>query len=472
MPNIDRLLDLRRVFTLVVFLGLVSLAARRVVDPDLWWHLRTGHLTIENGAVFHTDPFSFTRAGQPWINHEWLADVAMYELHRAAGWGGLILISALLWTIAYSLAFRRAGKSYTAGVVTLAGAFASLPVWDVRPQVFSVLFASALLGLNDAAESRPRQLWWAVPLMFLWVNLHAGYALGIALLFLFLLGDVLEYFLHGKGQGFRTRLMAFVACLAVVPLNPYGFRMYGYPLATLRSSSMQNYIQEWFSPNFHDPQYLPLALVLLAVFALLALSSRRLHAGEMILLAFGVLAALVSVRHIAIFALIATPILSKLLGDFLPKNDRVPVRSLGMAAVNAALLVCFTIFVVVHVRQTIQRQPAVEREQFPAKAVEYLASHELPGNLLNHYDWGGYLIWRLYPSTLVFCDGRADVYGDAVMKEFADVSTLRGDWNGVLERWQIRTVLMPPDSPLITALKASGRWQMAYRDSQAVILIR
>src|SRR5208337_5386802 len=125
-------------------------------------------------------------------------------------------------------------------------------------------------------------------------NLHAGYALGIALMALFLVGDALDaafYFARcGSKDGhpltarFRVLALAIVACIAVVPLNPYGTAIYGYPLETLRSRAMQSYIGEWLSPNFHQDRYLPTLMMILATLALPVLSPRRLRPREVLLL--------------------------------------------------------------------------------------------------------------------------------------------------------------------------------------------
>ena len=90
--------------------------------------------------------------------------------------------------------------------------------------------------------------------------------------------------------------------------------------------------------------------------------------------------------------------------------------------------------------------------------------------MMNHYNWGGYFIWKLYPQYRVFMDGRADVYGDTLMTEFGDCYYLTDDWRKSLQAWGIRTVVLPPDAPLITALRSSPEWEQIYADSEAVIL--
>src|SRR5579862_394816 len=140
------LLQTRRVFLAILALGLFTMTARAVTDPDVWWHLRTGQLILQNHGVFHTDPYSFTRSGQPWINHEWLSEVLLFGVYRVAGFGGLIVAFSAIISTTYLLVFARsAGRPYLAGLMTLWGAMASGSSWGVRPQMFSLLLASIVL---------------------------------------------------------------------------------------------------------------------------------------------------------------------------------------------------------------------------------------------------------------------------------------------------------------------------------------
>jgi len=92
---------------------------------------------------------------------------------------------------------------------------------------------------------------------------------------------------------------------------------------------------------------------------------------------------------------------------------------------------------------------------------------------MNHYNWGGYFIWQLYPEYRVYIDGRADVYGDSFLEEFAATYYLRGSsWRSGLERWGVRTVVLPPDAPLVTALSSLPQWKVVFSDRQATVLTR
>src|ERR1700733_9062050 len=103
----NRLLRTSNVFVAVVFLGLFAMAARNVTDPDVWWHLRTGQYIVEHTSVPHTDPFSYTRAGKPWVAHEWLTEVLLFETERVAGLGALIVIFSAVICGAFFLLYLR-----------------------------------------------------------------------------------------------------------------------------------------------------------------------------------------------------------------------------------------------------------------------------------------------------------------------------------------------------------------------------
>jgi hypothetical protein len=480
-----RLLQTRQVFVFVLALGLFTMAARGVTDPDVWWHLRTGQLILQNHSLFHTDPYSFTRFGQPWINHEWLSEILLFGLYRVSGFAGLIVVFAVIIAMTLLLVFIRCpGRPYLAALVTLAGAVASAPAWGVRPQMFSLLLGSIFLVLLEGSVERPPLLWWTVPLMLLWVNLHAGYPIGLAFLALFLLGETLEAAMYAgrwkeSAARFRKLALALALCLAVVPLNPNGLQIYSYPIETLRSPAMQKFIQEWFSPDFHNPMYLPLLFLLLALLAGLALSPRHPRLRDLVLLLATVPAALRSMRHIPIMMLVLVPIVASLAeawlqqlgaGRFLQAGYNQPSRRIVLT--NVLVLIAFCGFSAVRVWQVVSTQEQTEAKNFPQAAVAFLIREHPPGPILNHYNFGGYFIWKLQPQYRVFTDGRADVYGDSFMDDLAATYYLRGDWRVSFNRWGMQSLVLPPDAPLVTALRSSPDWKQIYADPQAVILTR
>jgi hypothetical protein len=472
----NKALSTPHTFLTVLFLGLFAMTARNVADPDVWWHLKTGQYIAEHHSVPHTDPFSYTRAGQSWVAHEWLTELLLYKIHRITGWGGLIVIFSAALAAAFVFLYLRCGHApYIAGAVTLCAALATAPVWGVRPQVLSLFLTSLWLLILERFDRHPKLLWWTLPLTLLWVNLHAGFAAGLALSALFLAGEWVERALGSSSQQARQRLgtsaLILLLDLLIVPLNPNGLRMVSYPIETLRSAAMQNYIAEWASPNFHRAEYWPLLVIVLVTFAVLSWSSRPLRPRDLILLVVSFYAALCSIRMTPLFVLIAMPLLGKRLGDW-PTRSSVMLRPRATAPIvlNGVIAVAMAAFAGIHIARVIQRQPQAEAEHFPVQAVAFLATHSVPGPIFNHYDWGGYLIWGLYPSTRVFIDGRADLYQKKLLDDFAQTYQFKSDWRQTLQTWAIRTVVIPNDSALATGLRKSPGWIVSYEDAQSVVL--
>src|SRR6185369_17542848 len=104
--------------------------------------------------------------------------------------------------------------------------------------------------------------------------------------------------------------------------------------------------------------------------------------------------------------------------------------------------------------------------------VNFLESKQLPGPIYNRYGWGGYLIRRFHGAYPVYIDGRADVYGDQFMYEAFNTYDGGIGWVESLNRFSIRTVLIPPDAPLASLLRNDEQWQKVYEDDQAVIFAR
>ena len=477
-------LDPKRAFVVILLIGIFTLAARNIEDPDFWWHLRTGQYIVETHAVPHVDPFSFTRHGEPWVAHEWLSEIFIYGLYRVAGWGGLITAFALFTATTFLFLYLRcSGKPYLAGLIVLWGAFACRSTWGVRPQTISVLLASSLLWVLETSGRGKRRLWAIVPMMLLWANLHAGYELGIALMICFLIGGWLDNVLgrdipDRSRPNLRALALVLMLSLAVVVLNPNGWQLYTYPLATFRSTAMQSHIAEWFSPDFHKPEYLPLVGMLLALPVLLSLAPRRISVRSVLLLCASTYAALQSIRLIPIFVLIAVPELVAQADAWLEARRKAPSAidarhpRLLRSVSNGALVVAITLFSGMQVRRVIRYQPQVESRVFPSAAVEFLQQQPLTGPLFNDYDWGGYLVWKLYPEQPVFIDGRADLYGNQLMEQFSNAYNLVGNWSETLDRWNIQTVLIPPQSALAAALSTNSRWKVVFRGEQAIVLRR
>jgi hypothetical protein len=472
-------------YAAILFFGLLAMTARNAVDPDLWWHLRTGQWIVETGHVPHSDPFSFTRAGHAWVSHEWLSEVAFYELWKHGGATALIVFSAIITTAGFMLLYLRCpGKKHWAAAATVVGALASAPSWGVRPQMFTFTLASLLLWLLEGGtktkKDPPRLLLWIPPLFLLWLNLHAGFALGLALLLAYGIGLLMETAVGDTPwQDARPILLrvllVLLACLALVPLNPSGAQLYRYPFDTLRSPAMRSFIVEWFSPDFHEWLYRPFLLVWLLLLTALASSRSRPKGRVIVPLLLTSFAALDAVRHIPIFVLLAIPVIAEALpaASASPAVAQPhPISSRFRPLFSGAVLMLMAVLALVKWVTLAHNQDAREAEQFPEKAVAFLRDSDRPRKIFVYYDWGGYAIWKLYPEYRVFVDGRADLYGEDLLRQFETAVQLRTGWRDVLDSWKVEAALLPPSCALAQALLLDPNWHAAFRDSKAIILVR
>jgi hypothetical protein len=479
------------VFMLLIFTG----AAQPITDPDFWWHLKTGQYIIETRTIPHTDIFSTLRFGSEWVAHEWLSEVFIYSVFRPLGFGGLIVVFSILIIVAFWIVYQRCSRRgvnpYVAGFALLLGAVATMPTWGVRPQMFSLLFASVFISFLDRYSRREAtpSVWWLAPLLILWVNVHAGFALGLVLIVLTIAGLLLDWLLLRKDSfadvWLRTRPLGWllVICVAAVCLNPNGARLYSYPFETFSSEAMMQYIREWRSPDFHNPLFQGLALLLLATFSALALSSKRARPGELLMLAVTAWATLRSGRNVAFFALVATPLLAEHSWTFITdhrwgqwlitsKKRELEERLTPKIVLNVLLLGIVLAVVVLAAMRAVAEQPITEAQEFPAAAVDFIRNQKPPQPIYNEYTWGGYLIWRLFPDYRVYIDGRADVYGDRLVEEWLETHDGKAAWRKPLDRYGIRTVWVKPDVALASLLRQDSGWQNVFEDKQAVIFVR
>jgi hypothetical protein len=476
-----------RLMTLILLLCVFIMTARPITDPDFWWHLRTGQYMVETKSIPHEDIFSYTLPGQPWITHEWLAEIFLYAIYVLSGEGGLILIFAGIITAAFALLYLQCrGRPYLASFVVVGGAITSAVTWGVRPQMFSLLLSSVFLYiLHLYRHGKSWQVWLLPPLMVLWANLHGSYYLGLVFPSVYILGAAMENVLAGSKETSLNwidirRLLVVTLITAVAPiLNPNGVQLLIYPFGTLGSPAMQRYIMEWFSPDFHLAQFQPFALYILVLLASLGLSRRPPNPIQFLfMLGFGY-ASLRSARHIPFFVLTTAPLLTdqilhawhgwKWTERYRTRPER---RGRWTVVVNWLLLGVVLLGGAAQVGSTLAGNEAAQRDTFPVAAVDFLESNRSMGHVYNLYHWGGYLIWRLYPERPVFIDGRADVYGDQFIEEYLQVYQLRSTWQEPLDRYGVGVAIIDTESSLATVLSERVDWYRAYGDEQAVVFFR
>jgi len=475
-------------FTVVVFLLIAAIATAPPVDADMWWHLRNGEEMWHQHKILLEDTFSYTRAGAPWVNAFWLSDLGLYALWRAGGLFAITLAVALLAVALLSLLFKHMeGNTYLRGLLLLLAMLGIQPNWTARPQLLSFLLLAILDGFLDRHRLGNRQPLWVLPFLFaLWGNLHGGFIWGILLLLATIVGSGLDLLsghpaaLSWKDVGTLT-IWSFLAGIALA-LNPNGAMLWWLPFQQVHVSLA---IQEWLSPDFHQPYAHPLLWLLFLWIVSLAYSGKRPSFVDLLKgLGFTYLF-FVAQRNMGPYAIILLPVLARSLpaavesftrsgfaGHVWQRAKQVPAKNSPSPRfnfiVNTALVSFLATFVLL--RAWVVSQPPSVVRSLPVGAVEWIKENRPAGPLFNSYNWGGYLIWQL-PQYPVFIDGRADLYGNDLLAQWHEVVNAGPHALAILEKWQVHLVLLEPDWPIISLLEEKG-WQVLYRDPLSIVLAR
>jgi hypothetical protein len=166
-------------------LGFAAIAGLfRARAYDLFWHLAAGRWIVAHGRLPRTDPFRFSSGGAPWVDHEWLFQVAAYGVERLGGLPGLVLARCaaavvLAWLLLAGL--RRSGVPRAWAVpVVLAAVLGARPRMFLRPELVTLVALAFLLSLlqawRRARPGRPRLAWAGamIALVLVWANAHPG----------------------------------------------------------------------------------------------------------------------------------------------------------------------------------------------------------------------------------------------------------------------------------------------------------
>lgn len=492
-------LSLERLLLLLTFIAVFTMAVRVPADTDTWWHLVSGRYIVEKQSIPLTDPFSHTRLGVPWIDHGWLAQILFYALYALGSWAGLSLGVAVLVTLAFVFIYRQSvGNPFLRAFGVVWGAVTSSVVWVARPQIVSFLLTALVAYVLDRYKRHNgRLLPWLPLIVLLWANVHGGYAIAFILMLCYVAGEGANLLLgHHEDPTLSWRqllhlLLVMGLCFLAVGINPNTWQMWLYPFRTVGIGVLRDFIQEWQSPNFHLAWQQPFILLLLLTVLALTRSDRRADFTDLALLAAWTIWALLAGRNIAIFAIVAVPIFVrygttawvrqleewKELGwaqPFLQAAGRPMAGGRTLTMLNWLLLILVAIAALVKIYLPLAPE-AVEkatRDSLPVDAVAYIQAQHPPGPIFNSYNWGGYLLFNLWPDHPVFVDGRTDLYDDAFLRQYLSTYVADDGWEALLDEYGIRLVIVETNSILAKFLRLDPGWQEAYRDEMAVVFTR
>ncbi len=451
---------IQRITVVIGAVLLLGLFSQQSADPDFWWHLKTGEYVAVQHKLPVPDPFSYTtNTGAPAypgeervrhfnLTHEWLAQVLMWFVYSAAGFAGVVLARATLLAamcfVVSRIAFHRTQQFWWA--VLAAAGTASIAMWFTadRPALITFFMIPVFLLILETG----RGLLWLPVLALIWANCHGGFFLGWVVLGAYWLVDR------------RIRWIAPIAVLAS-GLNPNFFGVVR-TLVDYRSSYLTSTLTEWKMPYFWGPPY-TFDLLLYLGAAVMLWSRRKVRLVDCILFVAFAVAALTAFRNIILIGIVAPVLIATYFPWPLPS---IAAASLATAGAAACLL-----------HGGMFRLSAAEWA-YPARAAEFLQSHPVSGNLWNTYEYGGYLIWRLWPQQKVFIDGRA--LNESVYQDYQKI-LYSPERDALLSKYAAGTIVLNGFEygsgtlyPIVLALgnPANTDWKLVYEDAQALVFMR
>jgi hypothetical protein len=457
-------------------------------DGDLARHLRHGRYMLEQGGLIRVDPFSFTRPGAPFVGFEYGSQVLYALAERLGGLPAVAILASLLIATTYAaltaFLLRRGVDPLLAYLVIGVAVVLGIGHWNARPHLFSYLATIVLLGLLEGRARRPIAV--SAILFALWANLHGGFVYGWILIGIYL-GGAWGELLWGTEPGFwRERVRYYLSllgtALAATLLNPHGLELHRHLVAFFGTPFLRDHTAEFVSPDFHETGAKAFLAVLLVMFGLLCLQSRRASLPRLLLLGASTAFALMAVRNIPLFGLTALPVFAlhadstwRCLPDPRGVRHRFEVTARQTSTWPWVLPVTLALFVLAlsHGRlgstQLIRNE--FEASVFPVAAVAKARAAKLEGRLFSNLAWGGYLLYA-WPEQKVFIDGGTDFYGEEIFREYVDVKALSPGWREIVDRWRISLILLDRQTPLAHELARDATWSQWYCDSLAVVFRR
>ncbi len=509
-PNLATSSPHRRLFWVLAVAALVyALFAglRTASDFDLGWQLATGRWVMQHHHAPSVDYFSYTAAGEPFL-YPVGGSLLFYGAYLLGGYALISWIGALACVGSVALLLRR-GSAAAAGIALLAVPLIAARTTP-RADMFTVVLFAAFLSILWQYHRDGRAPLWLLPiLMIAWVNLHFGFVSGLGLIGAVIGVEVTEMLFAGERrrrawEHLKHGWIWFAATAVATLLNPWGWGIYTALIRQNRAVPEQQFwITEWTSVPLNwttlstalnlrqttGTLYLLLAIAIVG--GLIALLRGQI--GAAVLLLASAYAPVKHVRMESVFACVVVVVGGYVLSQA-AASLRIPSeRSRGLV-VSAVSVVAALLLVLAGVRSydlVTNRHYFGGLESsnfgaglgwwFPRRAADFLQHEQLPGEVFNTYDEGGFLTWALGPDRKVYIDGRDTLYGIPRIARHGELLQIQPDsavWQQEIARYNLNTLILPlgryDGIQFVRLLDfcSSNTWKPVYLDEVSAVFVR
>ena len=446
-------------------------AWRPQVDADAWWHVAYGGVILDGGVIPATERFSWLADGSPVFLHSWLWDVLIGAADRLAGPTGisilglpfLALIVAMTWLVVGTVAADVA--PIPRATLVLVAMLAGLAFWGSRGSTLDVAF---VLGTTlviakyvYAGATRPMA---ALPVIgLLWANLHGSGvpAFGVCLIAAFAAIPLARRLGEWPPRSLRPVAVAGAAAIVATVVNPYGLRLWTYPLDRGVASAFATEIVEWRLARSRGTRAvgLPAAPPGRSAPSVGGVARRQRDPFIILLAAAWTFVALAVARFVPIAGALLVVSIAPAAFAVRPVFDEVAARPIDRRSVLIPTVVLSAMVLVIgwsFIAPGAQSAAIAHRE--PVAALETLRTADCPGRLLASYEWAGYVIRN--------ADREVGAYGNSAEASVVDqtaVELVQVDPRPWLDDHQVEVVLTHSDGPLSRWLDEADDWRPSIR---------
>jgi hypothetical protein len=506
--------------------------ANKVDDLDFWWHLKSGQLIYETHAVPEKDNFAYTteipesisKIGKgevattelpsesgSWfwstnLKNSWLSQLIFYLAYLLGGFTGIGILKSIIFVLAYFVLYltmlRRGAGHLSSFFILCLVAFIGIDFNYTRPQIFSfLLFTCTLYTLYDFRNGG-KSIYLLPLLMLIWSNLHGGFILGILVIFTFSFTEFLKYLFKNKisilkisildkGQIKRLGLFSFVSIITSL-INPNGYKTFLFPL--IQERSLFATIEEYHRPMPYEYHAYWFMLTLVVISILILVKKRNLDLAELFLAVIVIVPSLTGIRYIIFFALGTGVFLAysmtyagmqlKEWGPFKKIIKTPKLSGIDIKGFLSTVLVFVSIIISIRIGTSGKvLELEMGENRYPSGAVAFIQKNKISGNMFNPYNWGGYLVWQLYPDYRVFIYGRS--LNETAFFHYNQISKAeKGNeiglplWKRLLNAYNVNFILTSATGssgniiPLVDMLYMSNEWKLIYLDGKSMIFLK
>jgi hypothetical protein len=439
-------------------------------DPDMWWHITIGRWIVAHRDVPKIDLWNRFSDGSIFRAYSWSAEVVMAIADRLGGAQALMMLQlglAIFFSIFVALALAKLAGNYAVGMALAVGAIlACSNHFSLRPQVLTwILFLSCILVADRIARggASVKSLLTLIILGSFWANLHITTCLGAL--------AVALWSVQGSSSGISLKRASIstLAFLAGSFITPYLGGEWLTFLYTGQHTIDYSEITEFKPPTIREPSLLLASLTSIILIPTAFIRRTVPLAGQLLHCLIMLCAGLLAVKFMPYGVLALYALAANMWREYAASSNNQATQSLNPITIWATALISLVLITVSG--NKLLKAGLIDTANVPVAAVDFIQAKNLPHPILNDFNTGGYLMYRLSdPSTgelkhKVPIDGRTNINSEDIWSSQKAAMSGKPSWYDYIEKTQAETILWEQEWPLGALLILSPDWCRVFRTS-------